>query len=131
MDTAPGRDFIREFQSATAASPLPETFLESVIDASAKVPLRVWRQALDDLLDARQDVAHGAIQIPTLLIWGEQDAVFSAQDQTALLASIPTAQLARYPDCGHAPHWEQPQRLALELLDFVHSLTPARASAAA
>ena len=40
---------------------------------------------------------------PTLLLWGERDALFPRQDQDRLAAAIPRAQLRVYQDTGHCP----------------------------
>jgi len=122
LEQAPDQDFIRDFQTSTSAKPLPEEFLEAVIGESARLPLQVWLQALDDLLDGAEDVAVASIQAPTRLIWGEQDGVFSRQDQQQLLAAISGADLRSYAEVGHAPHWEAPHKVAGDLLDFLQGV---------
>ncbi|HVI50608.1 MAG TPA: alpha/beta fold hydrolase [Candidatus Sulfotelmatobacter sp.] len=119
LEQAPDRDFIRDFQTGTVASPLPEPFLDAVIGESAQVPLHVWRRVLDDLLDGREDVSLAAVRAPTLLIWGEQDAVFSRDDQQVLLRELADAELRAYARTGHAPHWERPELVAADLVDFL------------
>jgi pimeloyl-ACP methyl ester carboxylesterase len=131
LEEAPDRAFIHEFQTSTVATPLPEDFLEAVVDESAKVPLGVWREALADLVDARSDVALDAIHTPTLVIWGEQDAVFSRADQSALVDGIAGASLRTYDATGHAPHWERPEVTGRDLGDFLRDRVGAGAEAVA
>jgi non-heme chloroperoxidase len=108
-------DFVREFQAATTHVPLPEAFLERLVAESRKLPARVWREALDGLVafDDTRDL--GRIAAPTLLIWGERDTTVSGQEQERLAAAIPRARLLSYPETGHSPHWERPQRVAVSL----------------
>jgi non-heme chloroperoxidase len=56
---------------------------------------------------------------PTLLLWGERDAVFSRGDQDALLTGIAGSRLVTYPETGHAPHWERPEPFARDLEAFL------------
>ena len=53
--------------------------------------------------------------MPTLDVWGRHDGFCPAADQEALLNLIRTAQLLEYADAGHAMHWEEPQRFALDI----------------
>ena len=64
----------------------------------------------------------GQIQVPTLIVWGDQDAVFGREEQEALAAAIPGAQLLVYRSTGHALHWEEPERFAADLARFAANL---------
>jgi cholest-4-en-3-one 26-monooxygenase len=119
LSDAPDRDFIHDFQSSTAATALPEAFLDAVIEESAQLPLSVWRQTLADLLDGEQDTPLTAITAPTLILWGEKDGVFSARDQRILQDGIMGAELRRYAQTGHAPHWENPEQVARDVAAFL------------
>jgi len=115
----PERAFIRDFQTSTAATLLDPKFLESVIDASARVPLAVWQETLAELTDAAGDARLEAIRSPTLVVWGEADAVFSRAEQEALTSRIPGAVLRTYGGVGHAPHWERPEAVARDIRSFL------------
>jgi non-heme chloroperoxidase len=108
-------DFVRGFQAAAAHLRLPEAFLERLVAESRKLPARVWRDALDGLVafDDTRDL--GRIAAPTLLLWGDRDATVSRQEQERLAAAIPHARLLSYPETGHSPHWERPERVAVSL----------------
>ena len=109
--------FVREFQESTLALPVPSEYLEMVIDESLKLPAHVWRAAVRGLVDHVAPTARGQIGAPTLLLWGELDEICPREDQERLAATIP-AELIAYPGSGHAPHWEQPQRVAADLAAF-------------
>lgn len=119
LSEAPGRAFIRAFQESTAAEPLPPVFLDRVIEESAKLPLVVWRRALADLVNPTQDVARGTLGQPARILWGDRDGVFSREDQAAVLRALSRAHLTVLTGVGHAPHWEQPEIVARELVRFL------------
>jgi non-heme chloroperoxidase len=111
--------FVREFQSSTVHVPLPEPFFEGIVAESLKAPARVWQGALDGVIAADDSGRLGRMAVPTLVLWGEQDALFSHEDQERLVAAIPGAKLMVYPDTGHSSNWERPERVAADLDAFV------------
>jgi pimeloyl-ACP methyl ester carboxylesterase len=109
-------EFIREFQYSTVHVPLPDEFMARVMVESGKLSLHVWQAAMAG------HMAHetpSGLTLPTLLLWGEKDAVFPRTQQAALLDLIPGAELKVYPETGHAVHWERPERVAADLVDFL------------
>jgi pimeloyl-ACP methyl ester carboxylesterase len=64
------------------------------------------------------------IDIPTQLIWGEQDGIVSTAYGEAWKVEIPGATLETIPQAGHYPHWEQPDRFATCLESFSDRLQP-------
>jgi pimeloyl-ACP methyl ester carboxylesterase len=48
------------------------------------------------------------IQIPTLLVWGEKDALIPISNAQDYLKSMPDARLITFPDLGHVPQEEDP-----------------------
>jgi pimeloyl-ACP methyl ester carboxylesterase len=65
-----------------------------------------------------------SIEAPTLLIWGERDAMIPFANSADYLGALPHATLAALPDVGHLPHEEAPERSLLPLLDFLGRPTP-------
>ncbi|MEF8789656.1 MAG: alpha/beta hydrolase [Haloarculaceae archaeon] len=63
-----------------------------------------------------------AIDVPTLLTHGEEDVVVlpAAAEEHADL--IDTAETSWYPEVGHSPFWEAPDRFNRELREFVEGL---------
>ena len=53
------------------------------------------------------------IEAPTLLVWGERDAMIPFSNADDSLAALPDARLVSFADLGHVPHEEAPMR-ALE-----------------
>jgi len=68
------------------------------------------RQAMLDrmrqtvLVDPRPLLA--AIRAPTLLVWGERDAMIPFANSADYLKTLPDARLASFPTAGHLPHEE-------------------------
>jgi pimeloyl-ACP methyl ester carboxylesterase len=52
------------------------------------------------------------------LIWGERDELFPREDQDGLATAIPNARLRVYPETGHCPNWERPERVVADLDSF-------------
>jgi non-heme chloroperoxidase len=59
------------------------------------------------------------IDVPTLIPWGEQDALFPRGEQERLAAAIPGATLKIYSETGHAVHWERPEQVVRDLDAFM------------
>ena len=114
--------FVLEFQRSTLARPVPQTLLDTVVQESLKVPARVWKAAFAALLETDFSGELGAINAPTLIIWGEQDVFFRRREQEALMAAIPGAQFIAYAGAGHGLHWEEPARCAANLAAFIAHL---------
>jgi pimeloyl-ACP methyl ester carboxylesterase len=111
-------EFVREFQLSTIWRPVSDEFFEKVVSESMKVPVRVWQGCLAGIL--HHAPALEQISAPTLILWGDRDAVFLGEDQDRLQRRVPGAELRVVPDVGHAYHWEVPELLVKEL----HSVLP-------
>ncbi|HCT77918.1 MAG TPA: alpha/beta hydrolase [Micromonosporaceae bacterium] len=101
---------------------VPDWYLEERIDDGVRMPAHVWRSALAGLTSATPPVEVATITAPTLIIWGGRDELLSRDDQLALSADIPSSLLVVYEATGHLVLWEQPERVAEDLSDFMESL---------
>ncbi len=59
------------------------------------------------------------IKAPTLLLWGEQDAMIPLANAQDYLRAMPSARLVVVPGVGHLPHEEAPATSLPALLDFL------------
>jgi pimeloyl-ACP methyl ester carboxylesterase len=59
------------------------------------------------------------ITVPTLILWGEHDAVVPRQHAERYAARIPQAQLQIVPDAGHAVLMERPEEAIRAIEQFV------------
>jgi len=122
-------EFVREFQESTIYHPVPQEFLDTAISESLKLPARVWRDYLEQAvlsIDHDHVVALREIEAQTLILWGEQDALFPREEQERLAAAIPDATLKVYPETGHAVHWERPEEVVRDLEMFIRNTLPTR-----
>jgi len=115
-------NFVREFQQSTLTQPVPRAFLETLVQENLKVPARVWRATLEGLLQDDSFEELDKIKAPTLIVWGDQDAILPRSDQEALAAAIAGSRLVVYPGAGHALYWEEPARFASDLVAFIEDL---------
>jgi non-heme chloroperoxidase len=109
--------YARAWQDSTLARPVPEPFMEMIVEETCKPPARVWKAAMEGLRDSRPEPA-GTITAPALLCWGDRDDFVPRADQETLLAAIPGAELRIYEGGGHALHWERPERFAADVVEF-------------
>ncbi|NJR66498.1 MAG: alpha/beta hydrolase [Leptolyngbyaceae cyanobacterium CRU_2_3] len=70
------------------------------------------------------------IQMPTLILWGEDDRILGTKDAKQFHQAIPHSHLIWIPQCGHVPHLEQPQLTAAHILEFIQRVYPASLSSA-
>ena len=118
-------EFVRELLADIIHQPVPEEFLETSISQSLKVPARVWRDYWEEVVLAVDDTSrYGEIGAPTLILWGEQDALLPREEQERRAAAIPDATLKAYPETGHLAHWVRPERVVRDLEAFLKA-TPA------
>lgn len=112
-------EFAREFQASTAYRPLPAEFFERIVAESMKLPSRLWPLMIDHMVEYEDTEQLRHITAPTLLLWGDRDALFSRADQDRFLAAVPHAKLKVYEETGHCPNWEQPERVAADIEAFI------------
>jgi pimeloyl-ACP methyl ester carboxylesterase/SAM-dependent methyltransferase len=116
--------FIREFQAGASSPSVPEAFFERVIADAGRLPAAAWLEVLTGIVEL-PDVPLDDITAPTLLVWGDQDAWVAEADTAALAAGLPAATLVTLPGLGHAPHWEDPVRVAEVLVPFLERVASA------
>lgn len=66
--------------------------------------------------------AHPRIPVPTLVLWGEEDAFLGAEMAEASLAYCEDGQLEHVPGAGHFVQHEAPEIVSAHLLDFAGRL---------
>lgn len=59
---------------------------------------------------------------PTLIVWGDKDAIVPRSDQETIAAAIPDSRLVLYPGAGHALYCEEPARFASDVTAFIEDL---------
>ena len=115
-------DLVREFAEGTLTRPVPQAFLKTIVQENLKTPARVWRATFEGLLEDDSMEELDKIKAPTLIVWGDQDAILPRSDQETLAAAITGSRLLVYPGAGHAFYWEDPGRVASDLAAFIAGL---------
>ena len=90
-----------------------------MVAESLKLPAHVWRAAFAEFLAVNNSNRLDQIQAPALILWGDQDSVFSRAEQDALVAGLGDGVLKVYPETGHALHWERPAQFVRDVEDFI------------
>lgn len=121
MEEGMDRDVVREFQESTLAQPVPPSFFEAIVQESLKLPLDVWKAVVKCTMQDDFSDELDRIEAPTLLFWGDRDTMVSRSDQETLLAAIARSRLEVYSGAGHALHWEEPERFAADLVNFIET----------
>jgi pimeloyl-ACP methyl ester carboxylesterase len=65
-----------------------------------------------------------AEQIPFMLVWGERDSIIPVAHGRATHAQVSGSRLEVFPDSGHFPQLDEPQRFIDVLVDFMESTEP-------
>ena len=65
-----------------------------------------------------------AEQMPTMIIWGDQDPVIPVQHGRDAHELIPNSRYLELPGAGHWSMLDEPERLARELTDFIETTEP-------
>lgn len=85
-----------------------------------------WAQGLWEAITAEPPPALSGllarIEVPTLVVTGQQDTVISARLNQRTAAAIPGARFEVLPDCGHTPQEECPDRLLAVVREFLGDL---------
>jgi rifampin ADP-ribosylating transferase len=101
---------------------VPQWYVDDRVRDGAGIPAHVWRDTFNGLITARPPTDAGTIAAPTLIIWGDRDELLTQAHEEALAAAIPASRLVIYEDTGHLVLWEQPERVASDLITFIESL---------
>ena len=119
MEDPISRDFARSFITDTSSADIGADLVSVLVAETLKVPARVWRGTFAGLIEYDDVAQLVQVQAPTLLIWGDADALISQDVQDQLVDLIPDADLLVYRDVGHTPRWADPTRFASDLTRFV------------
>jgi pimeloyl-ACP methyl ester carboxylesterase len=101
---------------------------ESLTDPETRV---AFARTLRSVVDVTGQVvsAHDrlplAADIPTLIVWGADDAIIPVRHAADAQATLPNCRVEIFERVGHFPHCEDPQRFVRVLTEFVENTEPA------
>jgi pimeloyl-ACP methyl ester carboxylesterase len=84
-------------------------------------PASAYRSLTGPLPRERLAVELAAIRVPTLVVWGEEDALIPVEAGRRAAGRIPGARFTSLPECGHLPMEECPEALLEAVLGFLRS----------
>jgi pimeloyl-ACP methyl ester carboxylesterase len=113
--------FVVEFQTSTFYTPIIWAIYRYVSE-SLRLNGRVWKQTLGGLNTEDHTNQLPLIAVPTLILWGEQDTVFSKPEQLNLDRLIPDSTLITYPNTGHAVNVERADEVVKDMKEFIKQL---------
>ena len=114
----PDSKFMIEWWSSP--TPVDAGFLKRQRRDAAAIPVKIWLAVLDQGLTTIELASTlPRLKAPALLIWGAKDPIFGPEDRRTLQAGLPAARVVLYPDYGHNPFWEDPERVARDLDTFL------------
>ncbi len=119
------RDWGTEFISTAWHD--PEKIPAGVIEGYQK-PLQAenWDKALFEILKAREpldlDSRLEDLEIPVLVVSGDDDRIIPTEDSILLAGLIPGSELAILPACGHVPQEECPEEFLKVVEPFIQKI---------
>ena len=96
-----------------------DTLRAEVIDTMAEIDPAAYRIGAEAVWLADQSDRAAAIDVPTLILVGEEDAITPPDLSEGLLRLIPHAQLERIAAAGHLANIEQPEAFNLAIESFL------------
>lgn len=111
---------LTSFIRLVVADDLPERDFYQWLGYNAMVPPHVRRSLFSRKLDF--DALLSSVKLPTLITHGLNDRVVLVETAHRHGSLIAQAQIALYPETGHAPFFEQPDQFNRALMRFAESI---------
>jgi pimeloyl-ACP methyl ester carboxylesterase len=108
---------------------LPVGFLPILLTDAGRAGPRTIARATRELLtaDIQDKLAH--VTAPTLLVWGEYDAIVPPEIGERLMRALPGARLLVFGGAGHNPMWDRADAFNQAILEFLTTDAPIRQTA--
>lgn len=116
-DADQGRNALEAFATLLTQHPLAPQQRAAVLRYSSAVPLHVRLAIGQRMVDGAEVLRD--LKLPVLATHGAVDRVVLPETSRSIAALAPHAELSLYPDVGHSPFMEAPQRFNEELARFV------------
>ncbi len=100
----------------------------SLADAETRMAFLSTLRAVIGTSGQRVDASNRlylAAEMPTLIIWGEDDPIIPAHHGERAHEAMPGSRLQIFPGAGHMPHFDEPYAIGRALLDFIDGTQPA------
>jgi pimeloyl-ACP methyl ester carboxylesterase len=106
---------------------LMRTFQTLRVPTARRAFLRTLRTSVDGRGQAitMLDRCYLAAGMPSMIVWGDRDAVIPVEHARIAHAAMPGSRLEIFEDAGHFPHRSDPDRFQAVLEDFLATTLPA------
>lgn len=99
--------------------PVDRSFLAHVRSEAASIPAATWHGILDEFSTLDLTPTAASVTVPVLCIGGDSDGLFDASHRLALEQAFPRARSIAMEGFGHNPHWEDAERIAAMIREFL------------
>ena len=81
------------------------------------------RAAVNKTVDGIPEVYQrlGKLEMPVLLIWGQDDRTLPFEQSRGILSAVPRAEFRLIENCGHVPHYEKSEEVNPIIQQFLNS----------
>jgi 3-oxoadipate enol-lactonase len=112
---------MRRFVENALGSTAPQSLVEEIVAYRTANPPDPTGWQAQAAAGAGHDAIDrlGSIAAPTLVLYGDEDAVVDARNADVLAERIPEARVERFENGGHLFFWEQPERFAHLVREFL------------
>lgn len=111
--------FAKQFISDMFAEPPSPEMIDEMYAETMKTPTSVATTIVSDLVNSDLRNGLSEIDVPTLLLYGDQSKVYPGDVGAWLQSQIPEAELVTFADSGHCPFWEESEKFNEAVRDFV------------
>jgi pimeloyl-ACP methyl ester carboxylesterase len=109
---------VRKALAGAIASLPRDDALEALVQDIERVPPRVVRGYARALDEWNVEGQLGRVTVPVLILWGRKDFLIPYAGLKRTTDSLPQGQLVTWPDVGHVPQLEEPERFVRLLKSF-------------
>lgn len=117
--------FAREIIPTMFATPPATDSLDEMFAATMMTPTSVATAIVSDLVKSDLRDVVPEIDVPTLLLYGEQSMIYPSDVGSWMNSQIPDSELVLFSDSGHCPFWEEPETFNGEVASFIERTTEA------
>lgn len=114
-------DFAKQFISDMFADPPSQETIDEMYAETMRTPTSVATAMLRDLVDSDFRDVVPEITVPTLLLYGEQSAIYPSNVGEWMDDHIPESELVLFSESGHCPFWEEPDAFNEAVTSFLET----------
>ena len=109
----------KPFIRAMFADPPEDDVVDDMYAETMKTPTDVAVSAVGDMSYQDLRPVLSDVDVPVLLLYGEQSAIFPGDLGAWLASELPEAEHVPFEESGHCPFWEEPEKFNEQIAAFV------------